>query len=120
MDVLEFINLDDFLKGKLAIKGGTAINLLEFNLPRLSVDIDLDYTVSGDVEQMKSDREEINNKISKFMNRSGYTRKKSDRQSFILDSCYFTYINTGGNKDHIKFDINYVMRAHIYKAECRP
>lgn len=46
MDVLEFLNQDDLLKEGLALKGGTAINLLEFNLPRLSVDIDLDYTIT--------------------------------------------------------------------------
>jgi len=42
-DILEYLNSDPILKGKLALKGGTAINLTIFNLPRLSVDIDLDY-----------------------------------------------------------------------------
>ena len=50
IDVLEFINQDEFLKNKLALKGGTAINLLEFDLPRLSVDIDLDYTINSDID----------------------------------------------------------------------
>jgi predicted nucleotidyltransferase component of viral defense system len=117
VDIIEFINKDDFLNNRLALKGGTAINILEFDLPRLSVDIDLDYIINTDVDQMKSEREEINNRISKFMSQQGYSKKKNDRQSFILDSHYFTYINTGGNNDHIKFDINYVMRAHIYKIE---
>lgn len=56
MDVLEFLNQDDLIKGRLALKGGTAINLLEFNLPRLSVDIDLDYTMNTGVDAMKKDR----------------------------------------------------------------
>jgi predicted nucleotidyltransferase component of viral defense system len=107
------------LKERLALKGGTAINLLEFDLPRLSVDIDLDYTINSNVNEMKKDREEISAKIFKFMEQQGYIRKKSDRQSFILDSYYFTYTNTGGNKDNIKFDINYVMRAHLYDVENR-
>lgn len=111
VDVLEFINQDRFLSEKLALKGGTAINLLEFDMPRLSVDIDLDYTVNANVDQMKSERDEISTKILKFMDGQGYTSKKSDRQSFILDSFYFTYVNTGGNKDHIKFDINYAMSS---------
>jgi hypothetical protein len=34
VDVLEFINQDEFLRSRLALKGGTAINLLEFDLPR--------------------------------------------------------------------------------------
>lgn len=120
VDILEFINHDEFLKERLALKGGTAINLLQFDLPRLSVDIDLDYTINTDVGEMKIEREEISRRIMKFMNQQGYTRKKSDRQSFILDSYYFTYTNAGSNSDHIKFDINYVMRAHLYPIEKKP
>ena len=101
MDVLEFLNTDDLLKDRLALKGGTAINLLEFNLPRLSVDIDLDYTINASVDVMKMDREAISDKIFKFMEEQGYLRKKSDRQSFILDSYYFTYNNSSGNKEKL-------------------
>ena len=43
VDVLAFFEEDGFLSESLALKGGTAINLTIFNLPRLSVDIDLDY-----------------------------------------------------------------------------
>ena len=34
-DILAFINDDPITKGKLALKGGTAINLTVFDLPRL-------------------------------------------------------------------------------------
>jgi len=43
VDILEYLNKNPLLKESLALKGGTAINLTVFNLPRLSVDIDLDY-----------------------------------------------------------------------------
>ena len=43
-EVLKFLNTDIVFKGKLALKGGTAINLTAVELPRLSVDIDLDFT----------------------------------------------------------------------------
>ena len=36
---------------KFALHGGTAINLFELNLPRLSVDVDLTYTTFGDRTQ---------------------------------------------------------------------
>jgi predicted nucleotidyltransferase component of viral defense system len=42
-DILKFMESDPLLGTSLALKGGTAINLTVFNLPRLSVDIDLDY-----------------------------------------------------------------------------
>lgn len=43
-EILKYINNDPLLREGLALKGGTAINMTIFNLPRLSVDIDLDYT----------------------------------------------------------------------------
>lgn len=59
-DILEYLNSDPRLIGKLALKGGTAINLTVFNLPRLSVDIDLDYLGDDSKEQMLQSREMIN------------------------------------------------------------
>jgi len=43
VDVLSFTESDPALCDSLALKGGTAINLAFFDLPRLSVDIDLDF-----------------------------------------------------------------------------
>lgn len=42
-DVLEFFENDDILLSCLALKGGTAINLTISGLPKLSVDIDIDF-----------------------------------------------------------------------------
>lgn len=41
LGVLESVRDHPFLKGKLALKGGTALNLFVFDVPRLSIDIDL-------------------------------------------------------------------------------
>lgn len=41
-DVLKFMEEDELLAENIALKGGTAINLTIFDLPRLSVDIDLE------------------------------------------------------------------------------
>jgi predicted nucleotidyltransferase component of viral defense system len=41
IDLLNAFVQDEFLQSRIALKGGTALNLFHFNLPRLSVDIDL-------------------------------------------------------------------------------
>jgi len=43
VEILEYLNRSPLFRESLALKGGTAINLTIFNLPRLSVDIDMDY-----------------------------------------------------------------------------
>ena len=48
--VLTFFERDPVLSQFLALKGGSAINLTIFNLPRLSIDIDLEnlcFTFKG-------------------------------------------------------------------------
>ena len=40
LNLLTTLNSHPFLKGKWALKGGTALNLFVLDLPRLSVDID--------------------------------------------------------------------------------
>ena len=58
-EILIFLNSDGELKGKLALKGGTAINLTAVNLPRLSVDIDLDYTINIDATELEIEKKNI-------------------------------------------------------------
>lgn len=66
-DVLEYLNTNPILKESLALKGGTAINLTIFNLPRLSVDIDMDYLVNNSREEMLEQRMLINSTIDRYM-----------------------------------------------------
>lgn len=71
-DVLEYFNTNPLLKESLALKGGTAINLTIFNLPRLSVDIDLDYLVTGSKEEMLENRKRMNVVIDRHMISQSY------------------------------------------------
>lgn len=112
--ILQYINSNPLMKDCLALKGGTAINLTVFNLPRLSVDIDLDYSKEIDRKGMLEDRKHIEADIEKYMAAEGYQRSAKSRASHSLDSMIFTYYNTAGISDNIKIEINYSMRVHIY------
>ena len=58
-DILAVMESDLLLADSLALKGGTAINLTIFDLPRLSVDIDLDFSKDVSRESMLAEREQI-------------------------------------------------------------
>ncbi len=119
-DVLEYLNTNPILKESLALKGGTAINLTIFNLPRLSVDIDMDYMINNSREEMLEHRELINGMIDRYMLSQGYTKNEKTKNPHSLDSWVYDYIGTSGNKDNIKIEINYSLRAHLLPAEERP
>src|SRR5690554_662756 len=120
VDILEYLNTNPILKDSLALKGGTAINLTIFNLPRLSVDIDLDYVQTDNKEEMLANRERINDAIERFMVVQGYVKSPQSKTPHALDSWVFGYINAAGNRDNIKIEINYSLRAHILLPEQRP
>ena len=112
-DILRFINKDGFLNEHLVLKGGTAINLAILNLPRLSVDIDLDYTPNDSREAMLANREQITSSLKKYMEDEGYLLSSETKSRFSLDSFVYKYTNSGGNSDMIKIEINYSLRAHV-------
>ena len=118
-DVLKFFEADNLLSESIALKGGTAINLTIFNLPRLSVDIDLDYCRSIDREDMLADRETITERISKYMIANGYTLSPKSKNYHALDSFVYEYVNCGGVKDNIKIEINYMLRCHVLPVQRR-
>ncbi len=66
-EILRFLNEEEYLKEHLLLKGGTAINLIVFDLPRLSVDIDMDYTPNDKKGDMLDARERITALIKEYM-----------------------------------------------------
>ena len=118
-NILEFLASNDNLKGKVVMKGGTAINLTVFDMPRLSVDIDLDYYINSDKDTMMADRAVIGQEILGYMQSNGYTLHPSSKNTHALDSMVFSYLNAGGNNDNIKIEINYMMRTHILEPLIR-
>ncbi|MCQ2965631.1 MAG: nucleotidyl transferase AbiEii/AbiGii toxin family protein [Alphaproteobacteria bacterium] len=116
-EILNFLNTDTLTKDYLALKGGTAINLTIFDLPRLSVDIDLDFTQNIGREEMMSVRDRLKTTLQKYMSANDYDLSPKSKFPHSLDSFVFTYTNCGGVKDNIKVEINYSLRTHILPIE---
>ena len=117
--ILRFINETPVLRDHIALKGGTSINLTVFDLPRLSVDIDLDFTENCSRDDMLQKRGTIKDVLSKYMEAEGYMLSAKSKFPHSLDSFVYSYVNAGGNKDNIKIEINYSMRCHIFEPEMR-
>ena len=118
-EILKFFENDAMLGNSLALKDGTAINLTIFSLPRLSVDIDLDFSKNVTRDEMMATRSIINDRIEKFMKANGYLLSPKSKQYHALDSFVYEYSNSGGMKDNIKVEINYMLRCHVLETEQR-
>ena len=65
--ILDFINSQEYMRKHLLLKGGTAINLTVFNIPRLSVDIDLDFIPNLTREETINEREQLTEFLKGYM-----------------------------------------------------
>ena len=97
------------LHGKLALKGGTALQSIHMGFRRLSVDLDFNYVGSLDRDAMEQDRAGIRLALVRLFDQQGYELDDEivhhSEHSFVL-----AYVNSAGNRDRIKFEINYTER----------
>jgi len=112
-EILRYLNTNNEVRPLLALKGGTAINLTMFNLPRLSVDIDFDFAKNLSKAEMISNRILITDVLERYMRSEGYLLKDATKSRHALDSFIYSYTNAAGNLDNIKVEINYILRNHI-------
>ena len=76
-------------KGKLALKGGTAINLTAVGLPRLSVDIDLDFTENLSRDEIIDVKSKFTKRLTDYMWQEGYSLLVAPREHYALLSFVF-------------------------------
>jgi len=89
-----------FLRGKLVLKGGTALNLFYLNLGRLSVDIDLNYIGHVDREPTLEDRPEICKAVEQITTGLGYQLQKGV-DDYALREWYLNFTNYAARPDRI-------------------
>ena len=76
IDILDAFGADTLIGPRIALKGGTALNVFHSNLDRLSVDIDLNYIGAVGKEQMDTDRPGLEDRIVRLMGSKGYTARR--------------------------------------------
>ena len=71
LELLDEIAQDAVLSQRLALKGGTALNVFYLDLDRLSVDIDLNYVGALDLAAMERERPEVDAAIDRLFASQG-------------------------------------------------
>jgi len=108
-ELLREIAWHPFLKGKLVLKGGTGINIFILELPRLSVDIDLNYTGRVERDGMQGERPEIERSIEQVAGGLGY-RTHAGKNDWALKEFHLSFNNHGKRADHLQVEVNFLMR----------
>ncbi len=113
MDLLNEFSNHDFLKSRIALKGGTGLNLFYFDLPRLSVDIDLNYVGSPAREIMLVERPEILKAFEEIFHRKNYQtmRQPSEHAGGKWAVSYKSELIQSGR---LEVDLNFIARVPLW------
>ena len=113
MHLLDAINRDAYLRDRFALKGGTALNLFHFGLPRLSVDLDLNYIGSPDRRVMLNERVLAESILERICAQAGL-RLRRKALDHLGGKWILAYRRTSGGQDTIEIDLNYGLRVPIW------
>jgi len=118
LNLLERFQDHPFLKGRLALKGGTALNLFVFDLPRLSVDIDLNYVGAVERAKMLDERPKVEAALQAVCSREGMSvvRQPDDHAGGKWRLRYESSVTEGGN---LEIDLNYMFRMPLWPVANR-
>lgn len=116
--LLEAVRTHPFLGPRMALKGGTALNLFVLGLPRLSVDIDLNYVGASDRETMLAERSRVEQALQQVAGRMGLAVKRAPNEH-AGGKWRLAYTTALGRPGTIEVDVNFMLRTPLWPAAPR-
>ncbi len=113
LEVLDGVRSHPFLKSRMVLKGGTALNLFVLDVPRLSVDIDLNYIGAADRETMLAERPKVEQALQAVFGRLGLQVKRvpSDHAG---GKWRLSYSGVDGRSGTLEVDVNFMLRTPLW------
>lgn len=115
LGLLQDIAGDPFLGPRLALKGGTALNVFHLDVPRLSVDIDLNYVGALARETMLDEKPAIEAGLRRLLAERGYVlaRQPTEHAGGKWRARFASAL--GGNAA-LQIDVGYMARQPLFGA----
>ncbi|NPA94299.1 MAG: nucleotidyl transferase AbiEii/AbiGii toxin family protein [Thermodesulfobacteria bacterium] len=113
LGLLDTLQSHPFLKKKLVLKGGTALNLFVFDIPRLSVDIDLNYVGAESKDAMLEERPKIEQAVQAVFKREGFTVRRVPEEH-AGGKWSLRYQSAFGQSGKLEVDINFMYRVPLW------
>lgn len=118
LELLETLRLHPFLKTRVALKGGTALNLFVHQLPRLSVDVDLNYLGTADRAAMLAERPKLEQALEQVCGRLSLGVRRAP-EAHAGGKWRLGYTTWMGRPGTIEVDLNYLLRTPLWPVVSR-
>lgn len=119
LDLLQGIADDPFLGSRLALKGGTALNVFHLDIPRLSVDIDLNYVGALDRETMLEERPAIEAGLRRLLTERGCVLARQPTEH-AGGKWRARFASALGSNATLQIDIGYMARQPLFGVKAMP
>lgn len=116
--ILRRLDAHELARGAWALKGGTALNLFHFELPRLSVDIDLNFLGCVDVQELAAERQRFERVLEQVCLLEGCEVRRTPH-AHAGGKFRLRYESAFGGAGNLELDMNYVSRVPLFAPERR-
>ena len=106
-------------KGMWVLKGGTALNLVYLDVPRFSVDIDVNFVGAEDVEGMRRARPDFERGLTACCEREGCSVRRTPSEH-AGGKFRLRFASVLGGSQNLEVDVSYVARVPLLGVERRP
>lgn len=107
-----------FMGPRVALKGGTALNLFVFDVPRLSVDIHVNYIGAADRATMTTERPKLDAALEQVASRLGLAVKRAPSEH-AGGKWRLSYTSALGRPAILEVDVNYMLRVPLWDPTVR-
>jgi hypothetical protein len=113
LGLLDAIRSHPFLGPRVALKGGTALNLFIFDAPRLSVDIDLNYVGTSQREVMLAERPLVDQAVQAVCGREELAVRRVPGEH-AGGKWRLSYVSGAGGSGNLELDMNFLLRTPLW------
>lgn len=116
LELLQDIADNNYLAQRLALTGGTALNLFHLNGSRLSVDIDLNYRVDSDTQMAAVAKPRAENELENIFTTHGYNSRYRPNK-YGLGMWHLRYRTVQGTPRSLTIDANVGVSSALFGIE---
>lgn len=111
--ILDRLDRHEMTRENWILKGGTALNLLHLDVPRLSIDIDVNYIGAQELERMREARPAFERALIAACEREGCSVRRSPPEH-AGGKFRLRYPSVLGGTQNLEVDVSYVARVPLW------
>jgi hypothetical protein len=116
--ILERLDNHESTREQWLLKGGTALNLLHLDVPRLSVDIDVNFIGAAELDLMQRMRPEFERALASACEREGCSVRRTPGEH-AGGKIRLRFPSVLGGSQNLEVDVSYVARVPLLGMERR-